>query len=393
MSRRVLVARLDNDGDVLLAGPAIRAVAAGADASSLLVRPARAPGRRAAARRRRRRSSGARRGSTREPAPGRPATTSTRSSTRLAALAARRGAHPRLLPPEPAADRAAAAPRRRRPIVAATSVDYPGSLLDVPPPHRRRRPRGRARARPRRRAGFALPAGRRRPRWRVARRGRAARRAPTRRPTSSCTPAPPCPRAPGRPSATPSSSRALVAAGRRVVVTGGPASPRSPPRRRPAAPASRPRRPHDARRAGRRARRARDVVVVGNTGPAHLAAAVGTPVVSLFAPTVPAGALAAVRVPHELLGDQRRRRARGCRARAARCPGHPCLSGVGAAGDVLAAVERARRPRAGRWRREDPALARARLVDDRVRPGPARRTSAPGPARPRARRRRASART
>ena len=29
-------------------------------------------------------------------------------------------------------------------------------------------------------------------------------------------------------------------------------------------------------------------VVVGNTGPAHLAAAVGTPVVSLFAPVVPA---------------------------------------------------------------------------------------------------------
>ncbi|WP_459988292.1 glycosyltransferase family 9 protein, partial [Mycobacterium avium] len=31
------------------------------------------------------------------------------------------------------------------------------------------------------------------------------------------------------------------------------------------------------------------VVVVPNTGPAHLAAAVGTPVVSLFAPVVPAG--------------------------------------------------------------------------------------------------------
>src|SRR5206468_2211649 len=30
-----------------------------------------------------------------------------------------------------------------------------------------------------------------------------------------------------------------------------------------------------------------DAVVVGNTGPAHLAAAVGTPLVSLFAPTVP----------------------------------------------------------------------------------------------------------
>ena len=31
-----------------------------------------------------------------------------------------------------------------------------------------------------------------------------------------------------------------------------------------------------------------DCVVVGNTGPAHLAAAVGTPVVSLFSPVVPA---------------------------------------------------------------------------------------------------------
>jgi histidinol-phosphate phosphatase family protein len=38
-------------------------------------------------------------------------------------------------------------------------------------------------------------------------------------------------------------------------------------------------------------------VVVGNTGPAHLAAAVGTPVVSLFADTVPFGAWAPWRVP------------------------------------------------------------------------------------------------
>src|SRR5690348_4915244 len=36
---RALVARLDNDGDVLLAGPAVRAVAAGADDVTLLCGP------------------------------------------------------------------------------------------------------------------------------------------------------------------------------------------------------------------------------------------------------------------------------------------------------------------------------------------------------------------
>jgi ADP-heptose:LPS heptosyltransferase len=44
-----------------------------------------------------------------------------------------------------------------------------------------------------------------------------------------------------------------------------------------------------------------DAVVVGNTGPAHLAAAVGTPVVSLYAPTVPAVRWRPWQVPHELL--------------------------------------------------------------------------------------------
>ena len=38
-------------------------------------------------------------------------------------------------------------------------------------------------------------------------------------------------------------------------------------------------------------------LVVGNTGPAHLAAAVRTPVVSLFAPTVPFGQWGPYRVP------------------------------------------------------------------------------------------------
>jgi ADP-heptose:LPS heptosyltransferase len=68
-------------------------------------------------------------------------------------------------------------------------------------------------------------------------------------------------------------------------------------------------------------------VVVGNTGAAHLAAAVGTPVVSLFAPVVPAARWAPYGVPHVLLGDQwapcRDSRARDCPV-----PGHPCLASV-----------------------------------------------------------------
>ena len=78
-------------------------------------------------------------------------------------------------------------------------------------------------------------------------------------------------------------------------------------------------------------------VVVANTGPAHLAAAVGTPVVSLFAPTVPAVKWAPYRVARVLLGDANA----SCRdTRATECPvpGHPCLTSV-TAGDVAAAVE------------------------------------------------------
>jgi ADP-heptose:LPS heptosyltransferase len=78
-------------------------------------------------------------------------------------------------------------------------------------------------------------------------------------------------------------------------------------------------------------------VVVANTGPAHLAAAVGTPVVSLFAPTVPAVRWAPYRVPHVLLGDQHAP-CRGTRATTCPVPGHPCLTDV-TPRDVLAAVE------------------------------------------------------
>jgi len=81
-----------------------------------------------------------------------------------------------------------------------------------------------------------------------------------------------------------------------------------------------------------------DAVVVGNTGPAHLAAAVDTPVVSLFAPTVPAERWAPYRVPQVLLGDQQA----PCRlSRVTVCPweGHPCLTSV-TADEVSRAVEK-----------------------------------------------------
>jgi ADP-heptose:LPS heptosyltransferase len=79
-------------------------------------------------------------------------------------------------------------------------------------------------------------------------------------------------------------------------------------------------------------------VVVGNTGAAHLAAAVDTPVVALFAPVVPAVRWRPYGVPHVLLGDQQAP-CRGSRARFCPVPGHPCLSSVTAEA-VLAAVTR-----------------------------------------------------
>ncbi|CAN5174531.1 hypothetical protein BH20ACT22_BH20ACT22_10360 [soil metagenome] len=77
-------------------------------------------------------------------------------------------------------------------------------------------------------------------------------------------------------------------------------------------------------------------IVVGNTGPAHLAAAVGTPVVSLFAPTVPAVRWRPWRVPHVLLGLQDISCA-GCRAQNCPVEGHPCLGGV-TVGNAVGAV-------------------------------------------------------
>lgn len=83
--------------------------------------------------------------------------------------------------------------------------------------------------------------------------------------------------------------------------------------------------------------------VCGNTGPAHLAAAVRTPVVSLFSPVVPAAVWAPRGSRVRVLGDQDARCA-GSRARVCPVPGHPCLSGVSPE-SVLAAVDEIREDR------------------------------------------------
>ena len=91
-------------------------------------------------------------------------------------------------------------------------------------------------------------------------------------------------------------------------------------------------------------------VVVGNTGPAHLAAAVRTPVVSLFSPVVPAERWRPWRVPHMLLGDQSSPCALS-RARACPIEGHPCLDDVPVEQAVDAVAQLIGRPvlNPGRW--------------------------------------------
>lgn len=78
-------------------------------------------------------------------------------------------------------------------------------------------------------------------------------------------------------------------------------------------------------------------VVCGNTGPAHLAAAVGTPVVSVFAPVVPARRWGPRGVAHRLLGEQGIA-CRDCRARRCDLPGQPCVGDLTGA-DVVAALD------------------------------------------------------
>jgi ADP-heptose:LPS heptosyltransferase len=334
VTRTALIARLDNAGDVLLQGPLVRAVAhaadrvvflagpAGAEAAALLPGvddvwtwscPWIAP----------------------EPAPPVDAADLAALTANLADLAPDEAListsfHQSPLPLALVL-RTAGVPR-----ISAISVDYPGSLLDVrhrvdddlPEPERAL---SLARA-----AGFDLPPGDD---------GRLAVRRPLPATTRLTGARPYVVVHPG--TSVPARSwpverweeavRALRAGGHRVVVTGGPAEQRLTGRVAAAAPGvvDLGGRTSLAELAG--VLDGATAVVVANTGPAHLAAAVGTPVVSLFAPTVPAQRWAPYGVPVRLLGDQEA----PCRAtRATTCPvaGHPCLGRVTAA-DVCEAVE------------------------------------------------------
>ncbi len=322
---RVLVTRLDNDGDVLLAGPAIRAVAAGAGHVTLLCGPR---GRQAA-----RLLPGVD-----EVLVGRapwidpePAPVDRQDVLGLAgALGARRfdralvlGSFHQSPLPTALVLRLAGVP-----WVGATSVDYPGSLLDLrhrvsDDVHEVVRALDLARA-----AGYELPPGDD---------GRMAVKvdAPERGSSVVVHPGASVPARAWSPRRAAELVEALAARGEEVLVTGAPSE-----RDLTAFVAGAHARDLGGRTtlpelaavlAGARA------VVVGNTGPAHLAAAVGTPVVSLFAPTVPAVRWRPYGVSHELLFVDVP--CAGCRARVCPVDGHPCLEGV-TPEDVLAALER-----------------------------------------------------
>ncbi len=319
---RVLVSRLDSDGDVLLSGPAIRAVAAGADELVLLAGPRGAAAARLLP------------GIDElliwacpwieaDAAPVDPASVDglveQLKARHLDAALILTSFHQSALPLALLLRLAGV------PWIGAVSEDYPGSLLDLrhrlPDTglHEAQRMLSLASA-----AGFALPA---------SDSGALAVRRPL-PDTSALTgdgayvvlhPGASVPARAPSPRWAREFVEALTAAGRRVLVTGGPSE-----------------RLLTAQVAGDvgidlggatdlagladvldRA----DVVVVGNTGPAHLAAAVGTPVVSLFAPVVPAQRWRPWQVQHALLGDQSAACA-GSRARICPVPGHPCLDRV-----------------------------------------------------------------
>ncbi|WP_371687294.1 HAD-IIIA family hydrolase [Micromonospora sp. KC723] len=311
----VLVARSDSAGDVLVTGPAIRAVAACAERVVLLHGP-------------RGRDAAALLPGVDEliewplpwidgdPTPVDPATIDT-LTTRLAAVGADEAViftsfHQSALPLALLL-RLAGVPR-----ISAISDDYPGSLLDirhtvptgVPEPERAL---SLAAA-----AGFALPADDD-PGLRVdvPPAGEPGEPYVVVHPGAS-VPARACP-----PQRCAEIVAALAAAGHRVVVTGGPDERALTARVAAAGGTDLGGRTDFAGLAGTIA--GARCVVVGNTGPAHLAAAVGTPVVSLFAPTVPYGQWGPYRVPTVRLGDA----TAACRdTRATRCPvpGHPCLT-------------------------------------------------------------------
>lgn len=325
------MARLDNDGDVLLAGPAVRAVAAGAQHVTLLVGPR---GRQAADLLPGVDEVLVWRAPWIDPEPGPVDPADVHAVTAL--LAGRRLDEAVVLTsfhqsPLPLALLLRLAGVGR---VTAVSDDYPGSLLDV----RHRVPddlpeavRGLSTAAA---AGFPLPPG-------------DDGRLRVRRPLPDVTeltgpgryvvlhPGASVPARAWSPHRCAAAVEVLAAAGHRVLVTGGPAETALTRAAAGTAGTDLGGRTGLAELAAVLA--GADAVVVGNTGPAHLAAAVGTPVVSLFAPVVPAARWAPYGVPSVLLGDQDAA-CRDSRAKVCPVPGHPCLDSVRPV-DVLAAVD------------------------------------------------------
>ncbi|MDU0289168.1 glycosyltransferase family 9 protein [Saccharothrix longispora] len=312
---RTIVARLDSDGDVLLAGPAVRAAAhagevvllcghAGAQAAELLpgvdrvVRwdcpwiTAPAPEVRA---------------------PDIEGVVALLKGIRADVALVLTSFHQSPLPLALLL-RLAGVPR-----IVARSTDYPGSLLDVrlrddPDVPEAERALEVARA-----AGFELPPGDD---------GRLAVKTPPETPEVGpyvvLHPGASVPARAWSPDRCAQAVAALAAAGHRVLVTGGPGETGLTRHVAGAHGVDLGGRTTFAELAGLLA--GADAVVVGNTGPAHLAAAVGTPVVSLFSPVVPA-ARWAPHGPHVLLGDQHAP-CRGSRARECPVAGHPCLDRV-----------------------------------------------------------------
>jgi ADP-heptose:LPS heptosyltransferase len=327
--------RLDNDGDVLLAGPAVRAVAAGARRVTFLCGPR---GRAAAELLAGVDEIVEHRASWIDPEPE---PVSPAAIAALVDILSGLGVdeafvltsfHQSPLPTALLLKLAGV------PFVGAVSEDYPGALLDVrhrvpDDLHEVQRSLSLVATR-----GYALPPdddGR----LAIARLREPGDAVAGLRPYVVVHPGASVPARAWSPERNAALVDALVAGGRRVVVTGSAAE-----------------RPLTSLVAGRARAEVLDLggstdlaglagvlagacaVVVGNTGPAHLAAAVGTPVVSLYAPTVPAIRWRPWRVPHVLLGVQDIACA-GCRARVCPVEGHPCIESV-TVGDVLAALER-----------------------------------------------------
>jgi ADP-heptose:LPS heptosyltransferase len=345
MSRRLLVVRLDSMGDVLVSGPAIRAVAAAADHLTLLTGPlGEAAGRLLP-------------GVDEvlvwscpwiaNPAPRVSAGEVGELVDRLARLRLDEAViltsfHQSPLPTALLL-RLAGVPR-----IVASSEDYPGSLLDLRLPVAGERPEPERMLATVRAAGFELPSGDD---------GKLALRLP---PGAAWQPvAPESPYLVVHPGTTAAARaypperwaetvRLLSRAGWPVLVTGSASERELTAGIVAAARAGLPEQggqPAVLDLAGAldlaelaRLLAGAEAVLVANTGPAHLAAAVGTPVVSLFAPVVPAARWAPYGVPVALLGDQEAA-CRDTRRTVCPVPGHPCLTGVEPAA-VLAAVER-----------------------------------------------------